>query len=162
MPDPPVNVKLLMSCQSRYARISWQFFNENNAQVQNFIIQYNTSFDPNIWVTAKESEHKTKYYETIELSPWGNYSFRVIARNEVGEGMPSVPTQGECQVPPDVPEHNPDNVCTANDTPHTLTITWQVGIIVHEQSSLDHFPPYSATLTLMPWFFVNNSSNFTI
>ena len=73
-----------------------------------------------------------RYYQRIALSPWGNYSFRVIARNAVGNSRPSRPTQRVCSTPPDVPHHNPKGVCTRNVKPHHLIISWQVS---HHQHS---------------------------
>ena len=64
------------------------------------------------------------------LSPWGNYSFRVLAKNKLGTSRPSTPTARICSTPPDVPHHNPRGICTLNRKPYQLVITWEVGICV--------------------------------
>ena len=67
-----------------------------------------------------------RYYQRIMLSPWGNYSFRVLAKNKLGTSRPSKPTARICSTPPDVPHHNPRGICTINRKPHQLVITWKV------------------------------------
>ena len=127
VPDPPIDVEL-MACESRLAQIQWKLINENYSPVIQFVIQYNTSFDPDTWRVAKGSLARDRCYQRIAVSPWGNYSFRVIAQNGVGYSKPSHPTRQICHMPPDVPHHNPSNVCTRNGKPHTLVITWKVRI----------------------------------
>ena len=128
VPDPPVGVRL-SSCHSRLAEIQWKLseINENHSPVLQFIIESNSSFDPGSWYVAKTQLPRTKYYQRIAVSPWGNYSFRVIAQNKVGHSKPSAPTALVCHMPPDVPHHNPGGVCTKNLLPHMLIITWKVG-----------------------------------
>ena len=125
IPDPPIDVDLTY-CQARLAQIQWKLINENYSPVTQFIIQYNTSFAPDTWHTVKSKLPRNQHYQRIALSPWGNYTFRVIAQNEIGYSRPSKPTKEVCNMPPDVPHHNPKHVCTKNIRPHTLVITWQV------------------------------------
>ena len=49
----------------------------------------------------------------VSMSPWSNYTFRVIARNKVGESLPSGHSK-TCLTPEDVPFKNPDNVLKEN------------------------------------------------
>ena len=125
VPDPPIDVEL-MQCSGRYAQLQWKLISENYSPVIQFIIQFNTSFAPHVWHGAKNMLPRDRKYQRIALSPWGNYSFRVVAQNAVGNSQPSKPTTTMCHTPPDVPHHNPKSVCTKNMKPHTLTITWQV------------------------------------
>ncbi len=61
----------------------------------------------------------------VSMSPWSNYTFRVIARNKVGESLPSGHSK-TCLTPEDVPYKNPDNVEGRGTTPSNLVIYWTV------------------------------------
>lgn len=127
VPDPPSNVHLTSPCHTRITELHWHSISDNHPPVSHFIIQYNTSFNPEVWSTAKKLSTGDRHYDRISLSPWGNYSFRVIARNSVGDSLPSEPSAQPCSTPPDVPHHNPSGICTKNAKPHQLVITWKVG-----------------------------------
>lgn len=124
-PDAPQDVKLV-SCQHRFAHLQWKLLHDNYSPVTQFVLQYNTSFQPNVWQEIRSNLPPDKHYQRIELSPWANYSFRVIAQNAIGRSEPSEPTKEMCIMPPDVPHHNPKHVCTKNGVAKTLAITWQV------------------------------------
>jgi len=57
------------------------------------------------------------------MSPWANYTFRVIARNKIGPSIPSLHSL-VCTTPPDVPFKNPENVKGHGTTPNNLVISW--------------------------------------
>ena len=59
------------------------------------------------------------------MSPWTNYTFRVIARNKVGDSLPSGHSK-DCLTPEDVPYKNPDNVLGRGTQPNNLVISWTV------------------------------------
>jgi hypothetical protein len=61
------------------------------------------------------------------MSPWSNYTFRVIARNKVGESLPSSHSK-TCLTPEDVPYKNPDNVEGRGTAPNNLVIYWTVSL----------------------------------
>jgi len=64
----------------------------------------------------------------VSMSPWANYTFRVIARNKVGNSYPSEPST-TCSTPPDVPFKNPDNIEGRGTAPDNLVITWTVSCL---------------------------------
>ena len=61
----------------------------------------------------------------VSMSPWTNYTFRVIARNKVGDSLPSGHSK-DCLTPEDVPYKNPDNVLGRGTQPNNLVISWTV------------------------------------
>ena len=61
----------------------------------------------------------------VSMSPWSNYTFRVIARNKVGDSLPSGHSK-LCLTPEDVPFKNPDNVEGRGTAPNNLVIYWTV------------------------------------
>lgn len=59
------------------------------------------------------------------MSPWANYTFRIIAWNKIGRSQPSAHSD-VCTTAPDVPYKNPDNVVGEGDRPDNLVIRWTV------------------------------------
>lgn len=59
------------------------------------------------------------------MTPWANYTFRVIARNKIGPSEPSGHSE-VCQTPEDVPYKNPDNVIGKGTEKDNLVISWTV------------------------------------
>ncbi|KAJ8301645.1 hypothetical protein KUTeg_020632 [Tegillarca granosa] len=121
-PDPPLDV-VAESCSQTQAVISWTKGAPNNAPIQYFTIQYNTSFAPDLWVFAKkESSTQNKAY--VPLTPWTQYTFRVLATNKIGTSEPSYHTLKICETQPRRPSKNPENVRDIGDNPQALIIDW--------------------------------------
>ena len=70
----------------------------------------------------------------ISLSPWVNYTFRVIAYNKIGESDPSFPTPTVCSTKDAVPDTNPQNLRTIGDRKGELHIEWTVSRLFGEVS----------------------------
>ena len=66
------------------------------------------------------------------MSPWSNYTFRVIARNKVGESLPSGHSK-TCLTPEDVPYKNPDNVEGRGTEQGNIVIYWTVSQHTHSE-----------------------------
>ena len=103
---------------------------ENNAPSNYFIVQYNTSFNSDQWVSAKTVD-STQNTANIVLRSWANYTFRVIATNKIGQSFPSLHTKKVCTIYPDRPEKNPSNVRSIGNLRGYLVIEWTVGGIVN-------------------------------
>ncbi|KAK7076289.1 ATP-dependent DNA helicase chl1, partial [Halocaridina rubra] len=121
VPNPPTLLPVV--CNDRDASVEWQAMGDNRAPILGYIIQYNTSFTPDTWENAFDSVPATSTQFTIPMSPWTNYTFRVIARNKIGPSYPS-DHSGMCTTPQDVPYKNPDGVEGKGSTPQNLVIRW--------------------------------------
>ncbi|XP_046363410.2 neuroglian-like isoform X3 [Haliotis rufescens] len=121
-PDAPVNTRI-ESCEQGNATIRWTPGSYNNAPVQYFIVQYNTTFNPDQWIYAMKVESQ-KTSANITLSPYSNYTFRVLAYNKIGESDPSFPTVKICRTNPARPFTHPQNLRTIGDRKGELHIEW--------------------------------------
>ncbi|ESO02499.1 hypothetical protein HELRODRAFT_161776 [Helobdella robusta] len=124
VPDPPTDVQLVI-CDGRVAQLQWELPAENNSPVRQFIIQTNSSFKPDVWETLKSQLPRNRTHQRVTLSPWGNYTFRILAENAVGLSKPSMVTKEICTTEAEVPRMNPQGVCSVNHSPNTLLIKWQ-------------------------------------
>ncbi|KAG7157810.1 Neuroglian-like 2 [Homarus americanus] len=122
VPNPP-QLLLPVICNDRDASVEWQPMGDNRAPILGYVIQYNTSFTPDTWENAFDSVPATSTQFNINLSPWANYTFRVIARNAIGPSQPSDHSE-MCTTPYDVPYKNPDGVEGKGSTPNDLVIKW--------------------------------------
>ncbi|XP_063707327.1 neuroglian isoform X2 [Culicoides brevitarsis] len=121
VPNPP-NLKDIQ-CNAHDATIDWESQGDNRSPILYFTIQYNTSFTPDTWEVAFDKVPSTDFSYTISMSPWANYTFRVLAWNKVGPSKPSAHS-GFCTTQPDVPYKNPDNVEGKGTQPNNLVIKW--------------------------------------
>lgn len=127
-PDPPQEVEI-SSCGPKRVELIWRDGWDGGEPITEYLIQFNTSDNPFYWNSADEEiEYLDKKSKTafITLSPWGWYSFRVMAKNSLGYSEPSLPTKTECNTPPERPTSNPVNVKTKTDKKGKLIITWDV------------------------------------
>ncbi|XP_031628790.1 neuroglian-like isoform X2 [Contarinia nasturtii] len=112
-----------ISCHAREAFISWKPLGDNRAPILYYTIQYNTSFTPDIWTVAYDKVPSTDFTYNVPMSPWANYTFRVIAFNKIGPSQPSGHSES-CTTQLDVPFKNPDDVKGEGTTPTNLVISW--------------------------------------
>ncbi|XP_062139817.1 neuroglian isoform X1 [Drosophila sulfurigaster albostrigata] len=112
-----------ISCQADKAEISWQPQGDNRSPILHYTIQFNTSFTPASWDTAYEKVPSTDFSFVVQMSPWANYTYRVIAFNKIGPSPPSEHSEA-CTTQPDVPYKNPENVVGQGTEPNNLFITW--------------------------------------
>lgn len=124
VPDPPVNLEVECRDNQKMAKVEWQPSKENYAPILNFIIQFNTTFAPDTWIDIVSNlSQNTRRYD-VSLSPYGNYTFRVLARNKIGLSKPSAHSVEVCRTVQERPEKNPENVIVEGDYPGNLVIYW--------------------------------------
>ncbi|XP_026465687.1 neuroglian isoform X3 [Ctenocephalides felis] len=110
-------------CNYRDTTINWEPMGDNRAPILRYRIEFNTSFTPDTWEIAYDNVPATDQTYTVAMSPWTNYTFRVIAFNKIGPSSPSGPSS-MCTTQPDVPYKNPDNVEGRGTQPDNLRISW--------------------------------------
>ncbi len=156
VPNAPKLVSV--TCENTSALVAWLPMGDNRAPINRVIIEYNTSFTPDIWqvaynesVTVDDPNLKVCHpsirsmntsvtcntvhsFQNVPLSPWVNYTFRVTVVNRVGPSLTSGVSK-QCETPPDVPFKNPDNVEGKSDNKSNFVISWTV----REQQSLVYY-----------------------
>nr|XP_046165796.1 neurofascin-like isoform X12 [Oncorhynchus gorbuscha] len=102
-PDSPTDLEL-SDAKERNIRLTWIHGDDHNSPVTLFVVQ----FEEDRWESGKW-QNLSSYpgdFNTVilELSPFVNYQFRVIAVNSVGQSLPSLPSQRyqTSGAPPDV------------------------------------------------------------
>ncbi|XP_076860227.1 neurofascin homolog (chicken) a isoform X12 [Brachyhypopomus gauderio] len=122
-PDPPEDLEL-SDPEARSVRLTWVPGNDNNSPVTEFLVQYEEDrWRPGEWQNLS-SYSGDQNSVNLQLSPYVNYRFRVVAINSVGPSLPSRPsthykTNG---APPDVIPHGLKGWGTRKTN---MEITWQ-------------------------------------
>ncbi|XP_052085471.1 neuroglian-like isoform X2 [Mytilus californianus] len=120
-PEPPVDVET-KDCINKKVTLRWTKGAFNNAPIQYFTIQYNTSIEPDNWAfaaTANQSHNSM----TLSLQPGVSYSWRLLATNKIGISDPSQHSD-ICVTDKAAPYKNPENVRGLGDKPNYLVIEW--------------------------------------
>ncbi|XP_073429379.1 neuronal cell adhesion molecule isoform X13 [Dendrobates tinctorius] len=122
-PDPPDDLELTDRLD-RSVQLSWVPGDDNNSPITEFIIEHEDSIhEPGVWrVHSKVSG--TQATATLSLSPYVNYSFRVIAVNEIGHSDHSQSSERYMTKPAE-PDTNPSGVKGVGTEPDNLVITWK-------------------------------------
>ncbi|XP_056323923.1 neurofascin homolog (chicken) a isoform X10 [Danio aesculapii] len=122
-PDPPQDLEL-SDPLARSVRLTWVPGNENNSPVTHFLVQFEEDrWEPGKWQNLSIYDWNLNSVN-LQLSPFVNYQFRVIAINAVGQSQPSHPsaryqTSG---APPDVV---PSGLKGWGSKKNNMEITWQ-------------------------------------
>ncbi|XP_073732164.1 neurofascin homolog (chicken) a isoform X21 [Misgurnus anguillicaudatus] len=122
-PDPPLDLEL-SDPSARRVRLTWVHGNENNSPVTQFLVQFEEDkWEPGKWQNLSVHDGNLNSVN-LQLSPFVNYQFRVIAINAVGQSEPSQPsaryqTSG---APPDV---IPSALKGWGNKKNNMEVTWQ-------------------------------------
>ncbi|XP_040266824.1 neuronal cell adhesion molecule isoform X10 [Bufo bufo] len=122
-PDPPLDLELT-DRSDRSVALSWVAGDDNNSPITEIIIEYEDAMhQPGVWhVHSKVSGTETT--ATLNLSPFVNYSFRVIAVNEIGQSDHSESSERYMTKAAE-PDTNPSGVKGLGTEPDNLVITWK-------------------------------------
>ena len=124
-PDPPYDVSF-KSCLARSALITWKPGKDNFSPITGYHVEYNHSYAPDEWTRAATVDNPDVTETKVELSPHANYTFRVIAVNNLGDSQPSQYSRTVCESNPAKPDKHPTNVHTDRSKPGVLIIKWDV------------------------------------
>ncbi|XP_056671768.1 neurofascin isoform X6 [Monodelphis domestica] len=121
-PDPPRDLELT-DLEERSVRLTWIPGDDNNSPITEYIIQFEEDqFQPGVW--HSHSKHPGSVNSAVlQLSPYVNYQFRVIAVNDVGSSHPSLPSE-RYRTSGAPPESNPGDVKGAGSRKNNMEITW--------------------------------------
>ncbi|XP_044586192.1 neuroglian isoform X1 [Cotesia glomerata] len=110
-------------CLEKEARVKWASMGDNRAPILHYIVEYNTSFTPDSWEVVRDDIPGTTLTFEAPMTPWANFTFRVIAVNKVGKSEPSLHSQ-PCTTSAGRPYKNPLNVMGNGTDPHNMVISW--------------------------------------
>ncbi|XP_027496536.1 contactin-6 isoform X2 [Corapipo altera] len=125
-PGPPEDVKV-EHVSSTTAVLSWKPGVENNSPVQIYSVQTRTPFSVGWQAVSTAPEvinGRTHKATVVDLSPWVEYEFRVVASNSVGIGEPSRPS-ALLKTKAAVPVVAPANIGGGGGSRSELVITWE-------------------------------------
>ncbi|XP_054032227.1 neurofascin isoform X12 [Dryobates pubescens] len=121
-PDRPRDLELT-DLAERSVRLTWIPGDDNNSPITDYIVQFEEDrFQPGMWHNHSRYPGNVNS-AVLSLSPYVNYQFRVIAVNDVGSSLPSVPSE-RYQTNGARPEINPTGVQGAGTQKNNMEITW--------------------------------------
>ncbi|XP_015863334.1 neuronal cell adhesion molecule isoform X31 [Peromyscus maniculatus bairdii] len=123
VPNPPFDLELTNQLD-KGVQLSWTPGDDNNSPITKFIIEYEDAMhEAGIWHHQTEVSG-TQTTAQLTLSPYVNYSFRVMAENSIGRSVPSEASEQYLTKAAE-PDQNPTAVEGLGTEPDNLVITWK-------------------------------------
>ncbi|XP_069062473.1 contactin-3-like [Pleurodeles waltl] len=125
-PGSPKDVRVI-EITERTAKVAWRAAIDNHSPVTSYVIQARTLYSVGWQAVSTAPEvisGKTLVARAVDLSPWVEYEFRVVASNKMGNGIPSVPSS-KIRTEEAVPEVPPSEVSGGGGSRSELVITWE-------------------------------------
>ncbi|XP_012505813.1 PREDICTED: neuronal cell adhesion molecule isoform X3 [Propithecus coquereli] len=123
VPNPPFDLELTNPLD-KSVQLSWTPGDDNNSPITKFIIEYeDTMHEAGMWHHHTEVSG-TQTTAQLKLSPYVNYSFRVMAENSIGRSLPSEASEQYLTKAAE-PDKNPTAVEGLGSEPDNLVITWK-------------------------------------
>ncbi|XP_063669915.1 neuronal cell adhesion molecule isoform X36 [Pan troglodytes] len=123
VPNPPFDLELTDQLD-KSVQLSWTPGDDNNSPITKFIIEYEDAMhEPGLWHHQTEVSG-TQTTAQLKLSPYVNYSFRVMAVNSIGKSLPSEASE-QYLTKASEPDKNPTAVEGLGSEPDNLVITWK-------------------------------------
>ncbi|XP_036297713.1 neurofascin isoform X11 [Pipistrellus kuhlii] len=121
-PDKPRDLELT-DLAERSVRLTWIPGDDNNSPITDYVVQFEEDqFQPGVWHDHSKFPGSVNS-AVLQLSPYVNYQFRVIAVNEVGSSHPSLPSE-RYRTSGAPPESNPSDVKGEGTRKNNMEITW--------------------------------------
>uniref|UniRef100_A0A671LVV0 Contactin-5 n=1 Tax=Sinocyclocheilus anshuiensis TaxID=1608454 RepID=A0A671LVV0_9TELE len=126
-PPGPPGVVIVEEITDTTATLSWSHGVDNHSPITTYNVQARSPVSLG-WQTVKtDPDPVTGNMESamaVELNPWVEYEFRVVATNGIGTGDPSIPSRA-VRTKEAVPSVAPANVRGGNGRRHELVISWE-------------------------------------
>uniref|UniRef100_A0A915CMW2 Contactin n=1 Tax=Ditylenchus dipsaci TaxID=166011 RepID=A0A915CMW2_9BILA len=138
VPESPIILQIECThLAHQQALLQWRSpegINPTGESITHYSVETTTSFQrvesglqPPKWSVVheeRELSQKNVYKLIVPLSPWVNYTFRIVAHNFYGASEAAVSTPNVCSTPPDVPHKSPEGVQVFGTEPDNLVIRW--------------------------------------
>uniref|UniRef100_A0A670JG64 Contactin-3 n=1 Tax=Podarcis muralis TaxID=64176 RepID=A0A670JG64_PODMU len=124
-PGPPERVKV-DEITATTARLTWHEGLDNHSPIASYTIQARTPFSvgwQRVTTVPDVIDGKTFTATAVDLNPWVEYEFRIVASNKIGGGEPSLPSE-KVRTEEAVPEVPPSEVSGGGGSRSELVITW--------------------------------------
>ncbi|XP_061730512.1 neurofascin homolog (chicken) a isoform X10 [Nerophis ophidion] len=122
-PDPPLDLDL-SDPAARSVRLTWIPGNDHRSPIKEFLVQ----FEENHWEPGRWQDLATYPGDLnsviLQLAPFVNYQFRVIAINAVGQSKPSAPSP-RYKTSSAAPDVTPRGLQGWGSEENNMEITWE-------------------------------------
>nr|XP_057935829.1 contactin-5 isoform X2 [Doryrhamphus excisus] len=126
-PPSAPGVVIVEEISDTTATLSWTRGVDNHSPISSYHLQARSPFSLG-WQTVKTDPEPVagdlESAMAVQLNPWVEYEFRVVASNAIGTGDPSTPSRG-VRTKESVPSVAPANVSGGNGRRHELVISWE-------------------------------------
>ncbi|XP_061916934.1 contactin-5 isoform X1 [Entelurus aequoreus] len=126
-PPGPPGVAIVEEISATSASLSWRRGLDNHSPISTYQLQARSPFSMGWHSVQTDPESVTGDLEAamaVQLNPWVEYQFRVVASNAIGTGDPSAPSRG-VRTKEAVPSVAPAKVSGGNGRRHELVISWE-------------------------------------
>ncbi|PIO64975.1 fibronectin type III domain protein, partial [Teladorsagia circumcincta] len=122
------------TCTERKAVIKWKSAEDHGDHIKKYIVEMETDFRKGVWerVVDETNVAKENFEADVTLTPWVNYTFRVIAENSHGRSDMNIGIDDEdkmttvsCHTRPSFPYSNPKGVRVEGTEPDNLVVYWK-------------------------------------
>ncbi|XP_072124061.1 contactin-1-like [Mobula birostris] len=124
-PGPPGGVRVV-DIRDTFVTLSWSRGTDNHSPISRYTVQQKI-LDSIDWKDAMTDpefiEGNMETVKVVDLIPWMDYEFRVIATNTLGMGEPSMPSS-KIKTAEAAPTVAPSDVGGGGGNHRELTITW--------------------------------------